>query len=220
MAFINGLASLLADARPVGRSLEREQEDALNRFCLWLGCFEIGLRIKIRDRVVYPAWPWVRFLANNSDTPIERLLAYWPEPVVEDMHRLSSLFWETQQELCGRPCALNPTFEGSNSVGGADADLICNGCLLEFKTTVGTAVDTDWLYQLVGYAALDYSDRYGIRELGFYFPRHGRLVRWSTEEFLTRASSGAITSLPLLRAHVQARLDEYRRSRRGDGETP
>lgn len=53
-----------------------------------------------------------------------------------------------------RPHLLNPTFgEGSMMVGGADADLIVDGCLYEIKTTARKqrTPDRDWVYQVVGY---------------------------------------------------------------------
>ena len=190
-AFVAGLEQFLADVQPVGRGLSGEQEDRLNRYCLWLGCFEIGFR-----RSVEGTWPWVRLLADVGNVPVEHLLAYWPKPLVEDMRRLSWRFWETQQSLIEGPCVLYPAY------------LIADGCLLKFRTTIGKRAEPEWLYQLVEYVAFDYRDRSGTGELGIYLTRHGRLVRWSVEEFLGRASDGAIRSLRALKDHLQAQASQ------------
>ena len=81
---------------------------------------------------------------------------------------------------------LNPRFGmGSRLMGGADADIAVDGCLIEIKTTVKIAPDLDIVRQLVGYALL--ANRYGIGQgpdgvridtLGIYFSRAGHLFRF------------------------------------------
>jgi hypothetical protein len=51
---------------------------------------------------------------------------------------------------------------------------------------------------------LDYDDRYGIREVGFYLARQGALIRWTVPEFLTML--GARIPLPQLRVALRAHL--------------
>jgi hypothetical protein len=78
-----------------------------------------------------------------------------------------------------------PTFAGSADVGGADADLIAGDLLIDVKGTVTPSrLGKKKFYQLLGYALLDYDDEYGIRQLGFYLSRFGRLVTWPVEEYL------------------------------------
>lgn len=76
---------------------------------------------------------------------------------------------------------LNPTFgQASELVGGADADLIIDGCLIDIKTVKEPDVKKVWR-QLVGYGVLadiagDEDDIFPrIEELGIYFSRHGQL---------------------------------------------
>lgn len=81
---------------------------------------------------------------------------------------------------------LNPTFGiGSTLMGGADADVVVDGCLIEIKTIVSIAPALDIVRQLVGYALL--ANRYGVDEgpegvsidmLGIYFARAGHLFRF------------------------------------------
>jgi hypothetical protein len=72
------------------------------------------------------------------------------------------------------PWYLGPTFAGSVGVGGADADLIATGLLVELKTTLGNrrrdgsrscGIGKLELFQVVGYALLDFEDFYRIDEL-------------------------------------------------------
>ena len=71
--------------------------------------------------------------------------------------------------------ALGPTFTGSHLIGGADADLITAGLLLDLKTSAKklSLGITDML-QLIGYALLDFDDEYHLAEVGLFSARVGR----------------------------------------------
>ncbi|MGW4984802.1 hypothetical protein [Streptomyces mirabilis] len=87
----------------------------------------------------------------------------------------------------------------------ADADFITDGFLIDCKAlTRPHRVGRDEVQQLAGYLLLDYDDRYGIREVGFYLARQGALIRWTVPEFLTML--GARIPLPQLRAALRAHL--------------
>src|SRR5207249_6127316 len=89
-------------------------------------------------------------------------------------------------------------------VGGADGDLIVDGCLIEFKTTVDPCDQIrKSLHQLLGYVLLDYTDRYELREVGFYLSRQRVLVQWSLEELMEMMAGGSHPELPELRARFQ-----------------
>lgn len=104
-----------------------------------------------------------------------------------------------------RPFHLGPEFDMSKRDGIADtrliaaeADLICDGLLIDIKTQLGTKnsegrrgdrVTLEQLYQLLAYALLDHSNTYGITELGFYSARYGSLTMWPLEYF-TAAMAG------------------------------
>ncbi|MFG2228206.1 hypothetical protein [Streptomyces sp. NPDC048644] len=57
---------------------------------------------------------------------------------------------------------------------------------------------------MVGYLLLDYSDIYGISEVGWYFARTQALITWPVEEFFMLL--GAHAALPVLRAQLAALL--------------
>ena len=81
-------------------------------------------------------------------------------------------------------CALNPTFgKASNMIGGADADFILGDALIDIKTTKFLKLKQDMWSQIVGYYLLDLlnGDKYGIRNIGIYFSRHGVLKTFSVD---------------------------------------
>jgi hypothetical protein len=127
---------------------------------------------------------------------------YW----LEDLCAQSWLFFDKQNHLFSRPFVLNPTFDGSRDVEGADADLIVDGTMVELKATTVPNVDgskaKEWLYQLIGYALLDYADKRGIREIGFYFSRQGVWLQWPLS-YVLEISSGAPLSVGELRREFQ-----------------
>lgn len=69
--------------------------------------------------------------------------------------------------------AVGPNFVGSELMN-ADADLIAAGLLLEVKTTAKKpSLGVTDLFQLLGYALLDYDDEFGISALGLFSARYG-----------------------------------------------
>jgi hypothetical protein len=85
-----------------------------------------------------------------------------------------------------------PTFSGGSAIGGADADLIVDRCLIEVKATInpGKIGKASWPWQLLGYALLDLDNRYELSELALYLARQGLLLRWPIDEYASRASPG------------------------------
>jgi hypothetical protein len=80
-------------------------------------------------------------------------------------------------------CALNPTFgEASLEVGGADADMVIDGTLIDIKTTKSGKMDTSQFHQLVGYyllaqiGGINGDSRIEINQLGIYYSRYGELL--------------------------------------------
>jgi hypothetical protein len=59
--------------------------------------------------------------------------------------------------------------------GGADADLILGGLLLDRKSTIQPRrLGRDEIYQLAAYLLLDYDDEYGIDRVGLTCPARVR----------------------------------------------
>ncbi|MHA1401343.1 MAG: hypothetical protein ACTSQE_13425 [Candidatus Heimdallarchaeaceae archaeon] len=89
-------------------------------------------------------------------------------------------------------CFLNPTFgEGSILVGGADADIIIDGALIDIKTTKKLEFKREYFDQLIGYYTLKQIggiDRakkdIQIKELGVYYSRYGEIIKFPVEEVI------------------------------------
>jgi hypothetical protein len=65
-----------------------------------------------------------------------------------------------------------PVFTGSADIGGADADFILGGLLLDCKATITPRnLGAAEINQLAGYLLLDYDDEFGIRQVGLYLSR-------------------------------------------------
>lgn len=81
-------------------------------------------------------------------------------------------------------CTGGPTFAGAQIT--ADADLVVDGLLLDFKSTRRPLAEmsqrTAW--QLTGYLLLDATDRYRIDTVGLYLTRSGTLTSWPVDDFL------------------------------------
>jgi len=90
---------------------------------------------------------------------------------------------------------LNPTFkEASRLVGGADADLLIDDCLVEIKTTNRARFDRDTFNQLIGYYVLSMiggisfysqSGQPKIKRLGVYYSRYAQIVSFRVSQIAT-----------------------------------
>ena len=119
-----------------------------------------------------------------------------PDPKdAEDLRRLLALAEKQPLFKKSRLCALNPKFGAASMlVGGADADLVLDGCLIDIKTTKYPRLDPRDFYQLIGYYLLygfdgiDCSDSkttgHEINSLAIYFSRFGYLWKFSVDEVL------------------------------------
>ncbi|MGH3926069.1 MAG: hypothetical protein ACRDTT_24950, partial [Pseudonocardiaceae bacterium] len=176
-------------------------EDALIRLCFVAAFFEDIYRTGQIRRFSMLAEATAR--ATLAD-----LTAAVPAYVIDDIDK--------QMQLAERPLAplralpqpakvCGPVFTGSSDIGGADADYILHGLLLDCKATKDPRrLGREEIYQLAGYLLLDYDDHFNIDRLGLYLSRQGGLITWSAEEFLRRL--GTTTPLPQLRAKLRKHL--------------
>jgi hypothetical protein len=187
--FKDGLTTTLSRLNPVGRALADSDEEVLCRYCYVLGLLEelyrAGLQISS---------PLYRLQRGATLTD---LLALPPQIWADDLCALSQACRPNLPELSRSPLYLNPMFEGSAAIGGADADLIAGGCLIDVKTTVDPKFSsTRLLYQLLGYVFLDYDNEYRVGAVAIYLSRQGLLIRWDLEELL--ATLGDSETVPLI----------------------
>jgi len=128
-----------------------------------------------------------------------------------DLRVLSWAFFDSFGHLLNSPAILNPVFDGSGNVGGADADLILSSCLVEIKNTKTLCVEADYLRQLLGYTLLDFSDRYVIREVGLMFTRQQLFVKWPIDDLIRSLRDGDAPQLSDLRDRFKTLVRPQRR---------
>jgi hypothetical protein len=180
----------------------RLDEDAVCRLCFVAAYYED----------IYRTGEVRRFSMLADATPattLDDLMAAVPGYAVEDVGRQLELAEEpfapfralaAESRVCG------PTFQGSEDIGGADADFILGGLLLDCKATIQPRrLGRDEIYQLAAYLLLDYDDEYGIDRVGLYLSRQGALIVWSVEELLRLlGATGGVTDLRgRLRDHLR-----------------
>jgi hypothetical protein len=149
------------------------------------------------------ARPGSPLFLGEAKTTASALLSICQSHWVDDLCSLSWLFHEQFAEVLSNPATLSPTFDGSRDVGGADADLILDGCLIDFKATINPRVTNLLLYQLLGYVFLDYSNQHKMHEVGIYFARQGVHIKWPLPDLLNRLTGGEAPPLDELRGHFK-----------------
>lgn len=202
--FFVGLETTLHTLQPVGRLLELKDERTLARYCYVLALFEEVYRGGLA-RLIQRSPLFVPKTKQN----VEEMLDIPQAPWIDDLCAMSTLFCERYWELFLRPHTLNPTFAGSPDVGGADADMVVGGCLIDMKATIQPKLDPEHLYQLAGYLLLDYTDRYHINAVGIYMVRQGVLFTWPVSEFLRQLTGNDTATVESLRQEFRAVCQTY-----------
>jgi hypothetical protein len=107
------------------------------------------------------------------------------------------------------PWTLGPTFAGSRLVGGADADLVAAGLLLEIKTTAKKpSLGVIDLFQVISYA-LDFDDEYSIDAIGLFSTRYAYLSTWPLGTLLSELAHQTV-ALQGIRREFREMLDAHR----------
>ncbi len=179
--FWTSLQVFLDTKTPMRRQLDEDDDRRLARYCLVLAKFEAFYRSGMVDEI----------LQGNRFRKVDNLLALMPGAVVEDVCRLAQGFHDHGLQHFGpdERLTLNPTFAGSEDVGGADADLIVGNCLVDIKTTINPKMKGAYLHQILGYVLLDYDDEHAIDEVAMFSARYCRMHRWKLNA-LVREMSG------------------------------
>ncbi|WP_309114702.1 hypothetical protein [Saccharothrix sp.] len=187
---IAAITALVADlalddrSRPLTRV--DEDEERLARMLLVAAWYALRYRVPI----AFPETPLFKaVIADPGGFTLPRMLAIPHHDLVDDV--LAQLDLAQHGPLAAlrsastpNRCHPGPTFDGSHHVT-ADADLIVDGLLLDFKST-RRIHDFPQLtmQQLLGYALMDYGDHYEIDAVGVYLTRAGALVSWPVEDYL------------------------------------
>ena len=108
--------------------------------------------------------------------------------------------------------AWHPTFARSDLVGGADADLIVDGCLVELKTTAEVGLTSAIVRQLIGYVLLDEHDTYNIERVSILFARRPQALSWNADELMERCGAKRPLNRERLRHDMESALQRAARS--------
>lgn len=88
---------------------------------------------------------------------------------------------------------IGPTFAGSKLMN-ADADLIAAGLLVELKTTAKKpSLGMLDLFQVIGYALLDFDDEFSIETVGLFSARYAYLATWSLASLLDQLAGHPVS---------------------------
>lgn len=113
-------------------------------------------------------------------------------PTLADLDALGRVAWEDWGHLSTEASLhVEPGFAQSGALGGADADIIAAGLLLDFKASSQEGVvGRRELWQLLGYLLADTYDEYAIRRVGFAALRWRNSTYWEAGDFLWELGGG------------------------------
>jgi hypothetical protein len=190
-SILRHLTRVVGHVRPVGRRLTLAEEEELCRYCYVLALYDECFRMS-------GGWesPLQRLVPDAS---VDDALGLVPEAAAADLCALvDGLHRSELASRSGRVIA-NPSFSGGTLVGGADGDLIIGDCLIDAKTTIQRALKRHWVYQVIGYALLDFDDAHVIRSTGLYHARVPALLAWDFQAMLDEAAEGPVDIAALRR---------------------
>jgi hypothetical protein len=175
----------IEELEPCRRPLTDDGLRQACRMCLILARFEQFFRASlfVIDYVYDPLLD-----DPTLDVYAERVV---PAVCLDDLIRLAPAAIEDHVDLqSAEPLVLNPTFALSAALGGADADLIASGLLLDLKSTAcaDRVVKREDIWQLVGYLLADSDDEYLIHAVGIAALRRRRWVTWPVGDLIATLS--------------------------------
>lgn len=144
--------------------------------------------------------------AGHDLAALARALA--AEPSLHDLDALGRATIEDQVHI-RRAVELHvgPVFAQSGALGGADADLIYDGVLVDLKSTASAQVaGRNEVWQLLGYLFADTDDRYHVRRVSIAALRRRRAVFWPAQELVDALAGGSVASVDDWRQEFAALL--------------
>lgn len=174
----------IAHLDPCRRTLDTDEWLKLCRMCLVLTRFEQVFRTRGAPNVVgYALEAFGKVAGDEID---ELAVAFTTPATVDDLALLGRAAVEDHADLkTTEPLIPNPVFEQSIELGGADADMIAGGTLLDFKSRASAGiVGRLELWQLMGYAFADTQDYYKIDSVAISALRWRSRPTWQLVELL------------------------------------
>lgn len=187
----------IKNLRPSSRELNDSEWSELCIRCLVLARFEQFFRAGPLNRAIFEAVIEPLSQCTSLEDFVRSTLK---APTIRDLELLGRPAWDDSKNLRKtRPLVLNPQFNLSVELGGADADLIARRRLIDWKATTRTSiVGRLELWQLAGYVLADTSDEHQIDEVGIAALRWRSTVSWGLEDFFAELAPGPTPSLKLV----------------------
>jgi len=193
----------IRELQPSHATLDSERWSELCRLVAILARFEQYFRA---GPVVLPylAAP----ISKHGDDLDEIAHALIDEPTRRDLDTLGHATVEDHVSLRdARDLYIGPSFAQSLALGGADADLVYDGTLLDLKSRSQARIaGRDEIWQLMGYLLADTDDALAITRLGFAALRRRRSVFWLAEDLIRELAGGQTRPVSDLREEFAALL--------------
>ncbi len=163
--------------------ISKSDEEALCRFCIFLAKidhFRRGTSIfHFHEAMITGVF--------DLEKQIESAEKVW----VDDVRQMAANYRETNAAALSRKLKVRhgSVLAGSTDIGGADLDLVVDGCLVEIKTTIKPKTSTNLLRQIIGYWLLDYNDQFKIKSARIDFIRQNHQVLLAEDIFLGNSRS-------------------------------
>lgn len=199
--------------RPVRRRLARSKEEQLCRYCVLFAHIDFFRRFSPGA---------LEYLIEIGSHDVNSMLKAMDKDVVKDIMNLSSRFYSENRKLLRgfSKVRVGKSLAGSKDVGGADFDLVVDGCLFEIKTTVKPKITTAHLRQLIGYFLLDYIDEFKMRKAVIQLTRQGRAVSFHIKKDLLRSNRSLQKIRESFRSGIRARTATKSSRKQGTKHSP
>jgi hypothetical protein len=193
----------VAKLQPSQRTLGGEESSELCRLVVILARFEQYFRAG-PTVLAYLAQP----LTTYGDNLDGLAFALMSESTFRDLDALGRVTVEDHMSIRDAgELAIGPTFAQSAALGGADADLIYDGTLVDLKSTSqARIIGRDEVWQLVGYLLADTDNSYNIGRVGFAALRRRRSIFWLAEDLIRELAGGQMRPVKQLREDFAALL--------------
>ncbi|HUY49790.1 MAG TPA: hypothetical protein VMV92_29420 [Streptosporangiaceae bacterium] len=169
------------------------------------GCWALALATEaFRSAQAAAMGPLARF--QSGPVTVDDLLGLAPPAGLDQLARFRRVFETTLiPQLASRtgPWAVGPTFSGSALGTRSDGDLIAAGLLLELKTSAKLTLAVKDLFQVIGYALLDFDDAYHLDSVGIFSARYAYLATWVVGSLLDDLAGHEVS--------LQSVRDEFRK---------
>ena len=123
---------------------------------------------------------------------LDDLLAAVPAPWVADISAVARLAEDALESLADPSARVRVPMPGCAAFGGAEADLIASGTLVDLSATASSKARARDLEQLVVLALLDADDTLGLTDVAVAPLRFGALVQWDLDGLLSELAGSDV----------------------------